>query len=67
MGFRFKKALHVGQAYGMTETTLSATINPFGKVKPGSVGVVVPGMKAKVKKIFFVLLYYFYKHNKLKH
>lgn len=34
----------------MTETTLSVTINPFGRTKPGSVGVVVPGMKAKVSR-----------------
>lgn len=47
--FRFNGTRHVGQAYGLTETTLSVTINPFGNSKPGSVGVVVPGMKAKVK------------------
>lgn len=44
----------MGQAYGLTETTLSVTINPFSKTKPGSVGVVVPGMKAKVRhKVYF--------------
>ncbi|XP_044760951.1 bacitracin synthase 3-like [Coccinella septempunctata] len=42
------KVRHVGQGYGMTETTLGVMTNPFDKSKSGSVGVVVPGMMAKV-------------------
>ncbi|KAL3280308.1 hypothetical protein HHI36_017797 [Cryptolaemus montrouzieri] len=42
------KVRHVGQSYGMTETTLGVMTNPPDKTKLGSVGIVMPGMMAKV-------------------
>lgn len=42
------KVRHVGQGYGMTETTFGVMTNPFDKSKSGSVGILVPGMMAKI-------------------
>ncbi|EDO46794.1 predicted protein [Nematostella vectensis] len=36
------------QGYGLTETSPAVTTSPLGKCKPGSVGVLLPGLKAKV-------------------
>ncbi|MCD6115506.1 AMP-binding protein [bacterium] len=36
--------------YGMTETSPIMTINPFGKVKMGSCGQVIPGVEMKIHK-----------------
>lgn len=38
----------VVQGYGLTETTLAVLRSPRDKIKSGSVGVVVPGVSAKV-------------------
>ncbi|KAK9871403.1 hypothetical protein WA026_011656 [Henosepilachna vigintioctopunctata] len=42
------KIRHVGQGYGMTETTLGVMSNPPDRPKLGSVGRILPGMMAKV-------------------
>lgn len=44
------KVGHVSQGYGMTETTLGTLVSPWNKTKLGSVGVIVPGMMAKVMR-----------------
>lgn len=38
----------IRQGYGLTETTLAVLRSPVDNVKPGSVGMVVPGMSAKI-------------------
>lgn len=42
------KLKQVGQAYGMTETTLGVCFIPADNYKEGSVGMLVPAMQAKV-------------------
>lgn len=39
---------NLGQGYGMTETTLSVSMSPIDRPKPGSVGKVTPGMMIKI-------------------
>lgn len=43
----------VKQGYGLTETTLAVLRTPNDKIKPGSVGVVVPGISGIV--IFVII------------
>jgi long-subunit acyl-CoA synthetase (AMP-forming) len=39
----------IRQGYGLTESTLAVLMVPNGRNKPGTSGMVVPGMEAKVK------------------
>lgn len=51
--------VQVNQGYGLTETTLAVLRSPDDKIKPGSVGVVVPGISGSnhlVKKTYNVYL-----------
>ncbi|KAI0335845.1 acetyl-CoA synthetase-like protein [Cubamyces sp. BRFM 1775] len=57
LGQAFKKLLKnaqsVGEGYGMSEVTISATRTAppqFGGPKPGSAGLLLPGMEAKIVK-----------------
>jgi long-chain acyl-CoA synthetase len=36
------------EGYGMTENTGPATLNPFGRSKPGTIGIPVPGVMIKI-------------------
>ncbi|KAI8986104.1 acetyl-CoA synthetase-like protein [Trametes punicea] len=57
LGQAFKQLLKnvesVGEGYGMSEVTVSATRTAhakFGGLKPGSAGILLPGMEAKIVK-----------------
>lgn len=43
------KLIHIKQAYGMTETTLTITTFLPNEYKEGSVGTLVPGMVCKIR------------------
>ena len=41
-------SVKIRQGYGLTETSASCTVTPIDKIKPGSVGKVIPGFDVKV-------------------
>lgn len=43
-----KNITAIRQGYGLTESTLALTMTPLGTIKPGTSGILVPDMKAKV-------------------
>lgn len=46
---RLHESLVIRQGYGLTELTIAVTLMPFGDKRTGSVGKVLPYMKAKVR------------------
>jgi long-chain acyl-CoA synthetase len=47
-GFLRDAGISYSTGYGMTETSPIMTINPFGRVKPGSCGQPIPGIEMKI-------------------